>query len=163
MASEFRTLLQQLADCYSKVMNGRRSLEHFVLEYGQEYTARPLPPGVRILQPKSCFLNAAIVAMQRHWIYVEGYATLPTLPIPIHHAWVAQPGSREAIDVTTTNLTDYFGVPFTEAYLRKRYRRSKYSMSLIDDWEKRWPLMQPDSPLIHQAVALIELEGAASR
>lgn len=60
------------------------------------------------------FSATARFAMAEGLIYVEGYARLPGIPTPIHHAWCVQRGNDKAIDLTTANLNGYIGIPFRD-------------------------------------------------
>ncbi len=91
-------------------------LDEFILRNGKPYIAAKYK-GARGV-PKDCFKNTYdLLAARPHLLYVEGYATRPTLGILIHHAWLADPKSQEVIDPTWDypEHCDYFGVPFTHA------------------------------------------------
>ena len=90
--------------------------------------------------PKHCFQNSFMLAIRRKLVYVEGYAVVSGVGLPILHAWCVRPGSDEVIDVTTTNVEDYFGIPFDTEFV-KRQRANSKSASLIDNWCDDFPLL----------------------
>lgn len=125
------------------------SFEEFVVRNGRPFVAQPLPRKYRRGAPKLCFYNATTLAIRRKLVYVEGYALLATVGgFPIHHAWCVEPDTATVIDVTATNLTDYWGIAFSTKYLADRWKREtkkshgSINCSLIDSWEDRWPLLR---------------------
>jgi hypothetical protein len=100
------------------------SVEAFLLEYGEEFTANARPEWVEQMTPKMCFMNAFILVDEQvggllgedvpDLTYCEGYVLSSGLPIPIHHAWcVTDDGTLvdpTLQDRTTEETVTYFGV-----------------------------------------------------
>ncbi len=121
------------------------SIEDFVLQHGREYKPTPRPIGVPRGWPKQCFANCLrIIARRKRLLYVEGYAVLKVMPLPIHHAWLAAEGSDDAIDPTTDGIAAYFGVAFDTGYVRQHWRRTQKTdnICLLDRWAEGWPLLR---------------------
>ena len=139
-------------------------MEDFVLQEGHEFDEfsiyHPTEDGGEEWQfdpgmPKSCFDNAYRVAtsadaedMGLKLRYVEGYAVSAFLPVM--HAWVIDEYDR-IIDVTWCGTDDehdimptpgeaYLGVIIDLDYVTKN--RTNQNCSMIDAWEKGWPLLQ---------------------
>ena len=100
----------------------------FVITNGVEFEFRPRPKGIRKMEAKACFHNAAMLAMKKDLIYVEGF--VGGHAIPIHHAWCAAKGSRIVIDPTIDGAS-YWGVPFTKEFVLSD--PEKIGESLIDE------------------------------
>lgn len=86
--------------------------EEVVLKFGRSYRKQPLPKGIKRGEKKQCFFNAAMLVMNNDLIYVEGFALLPNIPLPIHHAWCIAEGEDAVIDPTSDKLVEYIGIPF---------------------------------------------------
>lgn len=132
-----------------KCWNGYASMGDFVLKNGTDFTATPLQETSLRGKMKECFKNAANIALfESDYIYCEGYALGV---IPVHHAWVIHNG--QAIEVTWKEPgSEYFGVPISESYLRKRILETECWHSLIDDWQNKWPMLStPRAEWIHEA------------
>lgn len=123
------------------------AFERFVLKYGYEFKEviglpASMPPG----QPQRCFGNAALEAHcnPNEYAYVEGYAYQYGL-IPIAHAWLIDRQGR-VIDPTwnTSRPVEYFGVIFKHSYIK-----NKLGLSMIDNWQKKWPLLHMQQPSRH--------------
>ena len=130
-------------------------MEDFVLQHGTAFTEispdqpvfghkgnRYRPRGL-----KGCFHNSycAAVASRGHLRYVEGFAESSFFPV--HHAWNIDAEDR-VVDTTwcydSSRLPGvggaYMGVIFPIEYVRKT--RTPSNTSIIDQWEKGWPLLQ---------------------
>lgn len=123
------------------------NLEHFVLEHGYYWqldTKRPLPKGFPPGERGQCHANAMKLASEHgHVTYVEGYVLSKVMPI--RHGWVQLP-SGEAVDTTFAGVehvgvAEYFGVPFKTLYVLNTTLKASAYLSLIDNWEARWPLL----------------------
>ncbi len=116
----------------------------FVLKYGCLYEPAIKPKNVRLGVPKHCFHNAQKLARRFGYKYVEGYAiSCEQLPIPIHHAWCVRAG--KVIDPTWETVgVAYFGVAFDLSFVLDQIRGNKFSISVIDNYEKRWPILRKD-------------------
>jgi hypothetical protein len=120
----------------------------FMLDHGCHFKATPLRPDIRKGQMKACFSTSQrLITASRNTedalIYVEGYAVSRTTPIAIHHAWVVDRDGM-VIDPTWSDPQDctYFGVPFSRDYVRACVLQSKKIVSLLDNYEDRWALLQ---------------------
>jgi hypothetical protein len=120
-------------------------MEEYVLVNGQIFTE--LSP--RVYKPgriKMCFQNARrLVQLTRgHLTYVEGFAVMMSA-VPVHHAWNVDPEGR-LVDITcqalgvATQATNYCGVPFPD--LQQVLEAHEASGTVIDDWQRGWPLLQ---------------------
>jgi hypothetical protein len=125
--------------------------EDFVLQHGIEYKPTPLN-GYRLNGPqKACFQTSYQAATRKgsKWVYVEGYALIPRLGLPTHHAWLTRedkPGCAfdptwADIDIEQDSVV-YIGVPVRPEYVKKMYELSgKFQQySILDTWWARWPL-----------------------
>ena len=107
----------------------------FLLKEGREWGYQPLPTGWERGEPRQCFRNAAVLALENDELtYVEGYATSL---IPTSHAWVV---NRDGVvhDPTWANLEledaehrAYFGVPFDTAFLARHTVKQMYYGLLV--------------------------------
>jgi hypothetical protein len=105
-------------------VNGYFSLYDFVLKNGRAFAPAPLPkiyyPGV----PRSCFENAALLALAHDdLIYVEGYAAHI---FPTEHAWCVNQKGR-VVDNTwdEPKHSVYYGIPFKTSFLEKHLIKTK--------------------------------------
>lgn len=117
-------------------------IEHFILRHGLRYTPHPLPAGYQRGPQKQCFTNSYTLSVNEQLVYVEGYVLLPQIPIPIIHAWCVKPGSDKVIDVTSSDLVEYYGVPFQSRYVVSQACATRYAGGLLDAWLYHWPLMK---------------------
>lgn len=65
---------------------------------------------------KQCFANAAHLAIEKGYTYVEGYATTHKINFPLEHAWCVTKDGK-LVDPTWEDGAEYFGVPFKMDYL----------------------------------------------
>ena len=115
----------------------------FVAHFGKSFEYQPLPSKYPKMIPKYCFHNSICLALKRkNLVYVEGYALIEKLSLPIHHAWCVEIGSNKVIDPTTENVRDYFGVPFKREVIKIKSKDKTGQFSIIDDVEHRWPLLK---------------------
>lgn len=130
-------------------------MEDFVLQHGTLFTeiSRDQPSPDRInnrYRPrvmKGCFHNAycAAVASRGRLMYAEGYAESKLFPV--HHAWNLDPKGH-VVDTTWCHDdkygpsvgTAYMGLVFPMEYVRSM--RTPDNCSIIDQWQKGWPLLQ---------------------
>lgn len=112
-----------------------RTVEELVQAHGRFYTPAPLPPRFEQAQPRACYENAAMLALEHPELtYVEGYAA-GLIPTP--HAWVTEDGTS-AIDPTWAEPgAAYFGVPFSTEWLHQHLTSSGhwgvFFMEMADD------------------------------
>ncbi len=128
--------------------------ERFVLEHGQEFlTILDLSDKIERGQPKLCFGNAALIACSYpdQYAYTEGYATTKSIPLAMQHAWLTD-RQGNVIDPTweDSKNASYYGILFKHEYVRPRM-----GLSLIDDYENKWPLLNDKTPENH----MIELKN----
>ncbi len=102
-------------------------LDAFLTRNAALQRGEPLPKGVKRMQMKQCFANAAQLSLERDWFYVEGYAASAQLGIPLHHAWNVTPDGK-LVDVTWRfpETAQYFGVPFNTEDLSRWLLKQKY-------------------------------------
>ena len=108
----------------------------FLLDHGRDYMIGPdsyaLPRG----EIKQCFMNAAHLAIDNpDMTYVEG--KVACYGLGIDHAWCVD-ADGVVHDPTITghedgHISDYYGVPFKTAYLRKALIWNGY-YGLLDYW-----------------------------
>lgn len=135
-------------------------MEDFVLKEGQVfYDFSVLQPKIGVESvispgvPKHCFENsyrAARTSQKKgpRLRYVEGWAY--NIIMPVHHAWCIDEEER-IVDVTWCGDdrehsffpppgTGYYGVVFDLDFVKAM--RSPQNTSVIDQWEKGWPLLK---------------------
>jgi hypothetical protein len=101
-----------------------RGVDDFVLRHGREMKPSSVYAGFASGQMKACYENASKLAMSNDvFTYVEGYAHSV---IPVAHAWCIDDKGR-VIDPTWPDAMEceYFGVAFTDIYLRRRMLESE--------------------------------------
>ena len=129
--------------------------EDFILQHGTLFTEispdQPVVGRRNRYRPrglKACFHNAycAAVASKGRLHYAEGYADGQFMPV--HHAWNVDPEGR-VVDTTWCYPQDerlpsvgtaYMGLVFPLDYVRET--RTNDNCSIIDQWQKGWPLLQ---------------------
>jgi hypothetical protein len=137
-------------------------IEDFVLKEGQpflEFSEDQPKLGERNRYkpriPRQCYDNSyrAVLASKGRLRYVEGYAYTGSLPVL--HAWNIDPDGK-IVDTTWCgdgNTADghfyrpapgsaYMGVIFPVEYVRNM--RTKFNTSMIDQWEKNWPVLRQE-------------------
>ena len=103
--------------------------------------------------PKRCFANSQqlLLRLQKKGFdfqYVEGFALSRNVPfLPIHHAWLVDQDGR-VLDPTwdESELHQYFGVAFESDFIIQTIRRCGH-ISVVDNFQERWPLLQRDADL----------------
>ena len=122
-------------------------VQDFVLKHGLAYTPapNPYPQGL----PKRCFENSMTLARNNDLIYVEGFAALPQIGIPIQHAWCVAPGSKNVIDPTSKDLVAYLGVPFK---VYDAYHLWLKGGCMIDNWKDGFPLLRMNDQELQQLI-----------
>lgn len=123
---------------YSRALLGASRYD-FILKYGRDCVAQPLPKRYRRGMPRACFYNARRRALKSKVLrYAEGFGMMPAVPILIHHAWLVDRDDR-VIDVTW-NLPEthqYFGLVI-EKEEQGRWLGENWGGSLLDDWKNHW-------------------------
>ena len=114
------------------------------------------------LRVKECYRNAYLLAEmgeKEGFVYAEGMAAGP---IPVDHAWVVFNG--KPVDATWRAVKDtrrdtnqkaildrivknaatesYFGIEAPIKYVRQRVFATRRHLSIIDDYDARWPLLK---------------------
>jgi hypothetical protein len=109
--------------------------KRILLEHGRPFAGIARPKGYRRQWAlKSCYRNAAELAIRGRGTYVEGLATLShdsTLLLP--HAWITVDG-MDAIDQTWPRGEnyEYFGIPFATETLARLLASRKYYGPLLE-------------------------------
>jgi len=140
-----------------------RSQEELLLTYGRAFPWRPLPAGVDRGEPRSCFSNAACLALAapRRYLYCEGYAVNV---IPVYHGWCLDREGFVVDPTWTGDLTpeqpEYFGIPFRHAYVWRIAKRPD-AFALLDNAAQGWPLCTGKHK-IERAIYEIRVVGAGS-
>lgn len=88
-----------------------------VLQYGKFFDPAERPKGVKKGKDKLCFMNAAHLADDPDYTYVEGFAIPDGVPIPMHHAWCVDKDGNVVDNTWKKPGKAYFGIPFTNGYL----------------------------------------------
>lgn len=97
-----------------------------VLDRACWWSPGPKPKGVRKRADKQCFGNCQLLAVDRGWSYVEGYAVAED-GFAVHHAWCGDEVGR-AIDPTWEKPgVAYFGVAFSPKEVAGRLLKAKAS------------------------------------
>ena len=115
------------------------SVEDFVLQHGREWISAPLPEDIERQPLKQCFRNAIMLAVERNYRYVEGYAFFH---IPIYHAWCLDENDK-VVDPTWDNPEThaYFGVAFnTDWAMKQMLQRGK--CGILDDMDRKFPILR---------------------
>lgn len=143
MNNQLRELISTMATIIA-IRDDYYNFHEYVLEFGKPWEPATRPKNVKQGIPKHCFHNAQRLARRFGYKYVEGYAiSCEQLPIPIHHAWCVRDG--KVIDPTWSPVgVAYFGVPFELEFVLEQIRGNKDSISVIDNYEKRFPLLRKD-------------------
>lgn len=111
-----------------KSINPSKNIQRLILENGQSFLKRIKPSPFKG-QPKSCYQTC----FQALWnypelSYCEGFAISNEVPIPIAHAWLIDDNSQVIDPTRNEDFTDctYFGVVFTEKFVREVALKTKY-------------------------------------
>jgi hypothetical protein len=122
-------------------------MEELLLEHGRvyEYRRAPWTPF-----PRQCYQSSYQRTTRRGspWIYVEGVAINPVVPLPVEHAWI----SRESDPAGAFELAwdydlqphegHYVGVPFKSEYVREVFRAGKrQNYGVLNCWWIHFPLL----------------------
>lgn len=119
---------------------GYVSIMDFVAQHGQAYEVGRWGTMYRRGQMKECFGNSYHCAIADGLRYVEGYAIPGNVPFPVHHAWNLTPDGK-VLDVTWGNTgIAYLGIEFSIGRMDDAI--NKGSGCVIDDWQRRFPLLQ---------------------
>jgi len=123
-----KDLCRLYAENFGK-LNGHPMTETWILDYGREFEFRPRPAAVEEGPPKNCFQNAMRLADEFN--YVEGFVTLPTIPLLIHHAWNVDDDGY-VVDATLNDpQNSYFGVEIPDVSSVEEIVGSTYSYSIL--------------------------------
>jgi hypothetical protein len=116
-APHLRDMLQREADAFS-ALSGSALLAQIIVKHG--VYGRGIKHDLPMGTPKECYSNAAHLALDGPYRYVEGYAMRDSLCIPIHHAWVLDEDGK-VIDTTWQRPEDcqYLGVRIARDALRR--------------------------------------------
>lgn len=139
MLEEAVNVHQAIHDCSSD--RTFSCAEELVLRFGMAFRPPEFVSGPSRRLTDDRFSATARFALGEGLVYVEGYARLPGIPTPIHHAWCVQQGTDTAIDLTTANLDDYIGIPFRHEAVRGLCEGATDSRLLSND-EEKCPLLQ---------------------
>ena len=125
-----------------------------ILQHGQIFTAQKLPPKNRLSSfAKQCFYNCnrAIARKTTPWIYVEGYAWMDGIIMPVHHAWLTHksypgiafdPTWEGNFDDYDPAKTAYLGIAIRREYVIEMFRLSRRQwFSVFDTWWAQYPLL----------------------
>lgn len=118
------------------IPDGLTSPMRFLLEHGRAFPVTERTYKGRRGTPKQCYMNAGNLACtSRGLTYAEGFVTLPRYGIPIPHAFLVD-DQGGAVDPTLRRDDQgdrvYFGLLFTETYLRRSILASGYWGLLCD-------------------------------
>jgi hypothetical protein len=142
-----------------RLMSGSSLMAEIVLKHATvegHGVAHDLPKGPK----KQCFKNAALVALRGQMTYVEGYAVLKNLMLPMLHAWLVD-DKGQIIDVTWDKPWEcqYLGIAFEQDVLRRELLRNEvYGILSAGDMVNLDLLRKIDGALVDEA-----LEAARSR
>jgi len=149
MIDQLRTYLEQFVALHHSIEPDRKMrfacIEDLILQHGSEYILSHVKHPA---QPSGCFARAYRLATRypHRWIYVEGYALAPGVPIPLQHAWVSpvdSPGTAVELAWGKPNQAPaYLGVPFKPSYIKSVFIASKRQwLSALDTFWLRYPLI----------------------
>jgi len=122
--------------------NVKRTFQEFMLEYAGWYEPGMLAGKIARGTPQECYKNATLLTLDDDaLIYCEGYALFTDASVPRLHAWVTD-GHGRAIDNTWPHSgAAYAGVPFQSLFVHMTSLKNHASMSLLDDYQNRYPLL----------------------
>ena len=109
--------------------------EELVLDCGLEMEAGPLPKGIKLGLPKSCYWNCQkLISKRKNLFYVEGYVLNREISFPIAHAWLTTK-NKEVIDPTLREPgIYYFGIPFSTQWIKNliKSRKKRNNISIFE-------------------------------
>ena len=140
-----------------------KSMHHFIKENARLYKSQPFTQEEKYYvseivnklgfkpKVKECYYNAQMLMLdsKKRISYVEGYAHSL---ISTMHGWNVING--KVIDLTWNDDKGkhvfgefneekaYFGIQFSNEYVRENMIKTKMASSLIDDYKRRWPLLK---------------------
>lgn len=124
----------------------------FVLRNGIDMS--PVVLAKRLGPMKLCYATATRTVANHHGdnlVYCEGFA-IPNGLFPMEHAWIYDTDERRVIETTWTKPgTEYFGIAFKKAFLRKSVLNRKY-FGLIGDWQNQWPILRMTQKQLEKAI-----------
>ena len=107
----------------------QKTIEAVVLAHGKEYTppVYPRPEGIKKGKDKECFRNSYLLAAQRGWTYVEGFAIPHVVPAPLAHAWVVDDGGNVIETTWYEPAHEYYGIALDMQFIhRVMFETSSY-------------------------------------
>lgn len=137
ISNQTRQWLALLAHTH-KTHNGQSwSPAQWMLDNGLDFEYSPLPPKVRMREPKRCYWNSLELASRSkgRYVYMEGHAARFIIT---EHAWCYDRETGLIVDTTWDQGTGYVGVPIKTAYARKQLKSGRAS---VWDWEGGFPIM----------------------
>lgn len=139
----------QHLEAFNKIMQNKHPLFSLLLKLGKHFECADYTRPLEMEQQaqNQCFSNCAgFVFYGEGYVYCEGYAVIPSVGFPVHHAWLLN-AEGKVIDPTWDDLgSEYFGIAFKEEYVRKAAIRSGM-YSVLDNWKFREFLT--DSPELY--------------
>lgn len=95
-------------------------IENLILQYGKAYKPQELPSNYKRARTKECFKNAwDLVDNNDELTYVEGYALLDFIDLPIQHAWAIDRNGNVIDNTWSKAGTSYIGIPFNGNFVRE--------------------------------------------
>ena len=119
-------------------------IEDFILKNGRKMKIEPLPEGIKRGEPRQCFKNAFLLALENGFTYCEGYAN-SVVPLPLMHAWCVDKNGI-VIDPTWEDGKDYFGVEIPMEIANRIILKSGH-YGVIDTWDLKFPFLSGEETL----------------
>jgi hypothetical protein len=108
-APELTHYLSQVATAFPN----QNTRESFVLKSGMACNVTPNTIPGKGGKAKECYSNAYHLASSNQDLtYIEGYALMPKLGIPLEHAWCIDKANNVIDPTWKTPGIEYFGIPF---------------------------------------------------